>query len=694
MDKFQLDTHYSFWFIGLCLLAGLGYAYFLYQANTPWSKRLNNVLFGLRFVVVTAIAFLLLEPFLNHVINEFESPVVVIGIDNSRSVTLGNPEDSLRIKNTALQLEAEFKAKGFEVELRSLNGPMDSIGSIRYDNDRTNLGTIINQVETEYEGVNFNKFILVSDGIYNQGVSPEFVSATFPIHVLGVGDTIPKKDVHLRTLFYNKISYQGSEFPIVAELAHHGYDNKNVTVVLSKGNKEVERKEVKLKPFPSFSEVKFKSVSEKEGMKHYVVSVIKSNDEFTTANNVQHAYIDVINSRQKILLYAASPHPDIKAIKSVIDKKEKYELIVNILSTNKEVQSPEDASLVIFHQLPNSLKLGSNLVTQYANKKIPMLFYVGNRSDLRTFNEVNNCVSIKQQLGQVDEVNGVLNSQFSKFSSDVDQFEVFKNAPPIQVPFGEYGLKGPTEVVLYQQIGSILTDKPLVVFRDDNNNTKTACVIGEDTWRWRLFEFLETEDTKAFDTFFQKLFQLLSSKDDKRKLRVRPVLEAFEEGEPPSFTIETYNDIYEKVFDQKVAVKVINERGDGEVFSFVTTDGRTSYSAKVLPEGVYSYEAKATVGGKEHIVKGAFVVTKQVVESNDLVANHHVLRSLARKNKGTFISLGGDEKLSTIVGKSHGQQLIHSSEREIDIVDFIWVLFVLVLLVSTEWFIRKANGGY
>lgn len=693
MDKFQLDTHYSLWFVGLCLIAGLGYAYFLYQAKSPWSKRLNQVLFFLRFVVVAFIAFLLLEPFLNHVVNEFESPVVVIGIDNSRSIALGDPEDSLRIRNTTLQLKNEFESKGFEVELRTLNGPLDSIGALRFDKDRTNLGTIIKDIETEYDGVNLNKVVVVSDGIYNQGVSPEFVSASFSINVVAVGDTVPKKDVHLRTLYYNKISYQGSEFPLVAEIAHHGYDNKKVTVVLSKGGKEVERKEIALKPFPSFSQVEFKAVSEKQGMKHYVVSVLKSDGEFTTVNNLQHAYIDVINARQKIVLYAASPHPDIKAIKSVIDKKEKYELIVNVLSTDSDVKSPDDASLVIFHQLPNSLKLGANLVAQYANKKIPMLFYVGNRSDLRTFNEVNSCVSIKQQLRQVDEVTGVLNSKFDKFSADKDRFEIFKNAPPIQVPFGEYGLKGPTEVVLYQQVGSILTDKPLVVFRDDVNNTKTACVIGEDTWRWRLFEFLETEDTKAFDTFFQKLFQLLASKDDKRKLRVRPVLEAFDEGESPDFTIETYNDIYEKIFDQKVAVKVLNEKGDGEVFSFVTTNGKSSYSTKALAEGAYRYEAKATIAGKEHVVKGAFVITKQVVESNNLVANHHVLRAMARKNRGEFIH-AEDKSHLPIVGTAMGQQLIHSTEREIDIVDFIWVLFVLILLVSTEWFIRKANGGY
>jgi len=29
-----------------------------------------------------------------------------------------------------------------------------------------------------------------------------------------------------------------------------------------------------------------------------------------------------------------------------------------------------------------------------------------------------------------------------------------------------------------------------------------------------------------------------------------------------------------------------------------------------------------------------------------------------------------------------------------DMIDFPWVFFTLILLVATEWFIRKRSGGY
>ena len=44
------------YFILLCLVAGIGYAYILYRASYTWSKRTNQILFALRAIVVFFLA--------------------------------------------------------------------------------------------------------------------------------------------------------------------------------------------------------------------------------------------------------------------------------------------------------------------------------------------------------------------------------------------------------------------------------------------------------------------------------------------------------------------------------------------------------------------------------------------------------------------------------------------------------------
>ena len=61
-------------------------------------------------------------------------------------------------------------------------------------------------------------------------------------------------------------------------------------------------------------------------MQHYIIDVKPKADEFTTENNYRHAYIDVVEGKEKILIVAQAPHPDIKAIRYALEKNENYEL--------------------------------------------------------------------------------------------------------------------------------------------------------------------------------------------------------------------------------------------------------------------------------------------------------------------------------------------------------------------------------
>src|SRR5678809_744950 len=73
-------------FILLCIAAGIGYAWILYRSKYSWGKGVNTILFVVRALSVSLLAFLLVGPILKLTSNIFEQPTVVFLVDNSLSI--------------------------------------------------------------------------------------------------------------------------------------------------------------------------------------------------------------------------------------------------------------------------------------------------------------------------------------------------------------------------------------------------------------------------------------------------------------------------------------------------------------------------------------------------------------------------------------------------------------------------------
>jgi hypothetical protein len=67
-----------------------------------------------------------------------------------------------------------------------------------------------------------------------------------------------------------------------------------------------------------------------KGIQRYDISVKPNRLETNHRNNFSSIFIDVVEGRKKIVLIAPAPHPDIKALKTVVEKNSNYEFIVHI----------------------------------------------------------------------------------------------------------------------------------------------------------------------------------------------------------------------------------------------------------------------------------------------------------------------------------------------------------------------------
>lgn len=701
----QFFTQASPWFTLLCLLVGAGYAFALYQKKSVWSPQINYILAGLRFLLVSFLCFLLLSPFIKQNRNTREKPRVVFAIDNSLSVSLGS--DSARSRELLQRLaqtSKQLEGKGVETAVQSFDeglitgkgaAPSQVISSLLFNGNATNLSQLLNKIQTNYEGRNLAGVVLVSDGIYNQGVSPAFLPYPFTIHTIGLGDTIPKKDINLKTVYSNKVAYLGNQFPIVAEVHTTGFSNQNLSVSLKKNGKVLERKSIAIKQNQAVSEVSFRTSSNVKGMQHYTVEAEAQAGEFTTQNNVRDAYVDIIDGKEKILLIALTPHPDIKAIKSVIEKNENYEFVSHIVGTSAEAPAPKEGKydLIIAHQLPDNYNAGSALVKKYADQGTPIWYILGGQTNTSQLNNLNQSVFVNARVGQMDQVTPSFNPAFSLFKFESDQGNVLQRMPPVSVPFGDYKVSPGSEVILYQRVGSLVTNKPLLVVNTQKDH-KSAVMLGEGLWEWRLEEYALTEKQEVVDEIILKLIQYLSSKEDKRKLRVYPVSDEFFDFEKVVFEAEVYNDIYEKLYDQKIRLDITDEKGKTKSYSFTNSESNSRFDISGLPQGVYRYKASATVLGKAQTSEGEFTVKALQLEALNTTADHNLLRQVAQQSNGRFFLPQEINELQRLLTANRPPDVIQSSEELQEIIHLKWIFFLLLALATAEWGIRKYSGDY
>lgn len=646
-------------------------------------------MFLFRTTLLFFIAVLLLGPIVKLIHNTDEKPEVVLLVDNSQSVR--EVFDSIKTNQLLQQLngaKANLEDNGYTVSLKSLGGQVN-----KFTNPSSDINSALRGIEAEYDGKNLASIVLVSDGIYNTGVSPLYSAFKIPVHTMGLGDTVQRKDLVLNALRYNKVAYQGNKFPLQAEVVAHAMPNQNFSVAVMRNGKTIATAQQSSinKTFLIFD---FLVDADQAGIQRFDIVVQGAPRETNLRNNTSSAFIEVVEGKKKILLIAPAPHPDIKAMRSVVEKNSNYEFIVHmpgIKETDKENLLPEKVDLVIFHQSPDVRGLTTQLFNKFMAAKTPVFFVLGQQSNLRLLPAAGINLTF-ETFGQWDETFGVPADEFAAFSLPEHLNNSLMRYPPLVTPFGKFAFPPDAKSILFQRIGSVVTRRPLLWYIE-NESQKIAVLSGEGIWRWRLKEFDLNENTETFDAFFGKFIQFMSAQNDKRKFRSFPVKQQFNDTEYVVFESQIFNDVYEPQFGSEVTLDILDEKGKTTRFTYTPTANRPLYQFN-LPAGAYRYTASITRNNNQEIDRGQFSVSPLQIESQNLTADFQLLRTLASNTGGKFFKAENIGALQNYLQAQKAPSIVHSDESFHPLIDLKLIFVALLILVSTEWFFRKYLGSY
>ena len=687
---FQLQfTSTTYFWLLFCILLGIGYAFLLYRP-TQLSSSLNKALFVLRSMAVAAIAFLLMAPMVRFNGKTTEKPLIILAQDNSASISLSKPANfNIDAYTTQLRELEQNLSRDFELKAFTLGAGVKSGLSLNYKESLTDINALFKHINDHYPNRNIGAVILASDGIYNQGGNPEYEAQNIksPIYTIALGDTIPKKDLLISNVNHNNIVYLENDFQVEVSIEAFQSRGAESRLTVSNAAGTVFSKGITVSSNEFRINVPVTLSAKKKGIQRYTVNLSPVAGELSRQNNTQTFFVEVIGGKNRVVILANSPHPDIAAIKQSIEINKNYE-VKSVLATDYKPSDIADAGLLILHQLPSP---GTNLngFLKAAEHK-PIWFILGAQTNLSAFSSMQNLLALSS-AGATEEVFAKVNTGFYDFTLSERTLNSLQNFAPLISPFGNYAIKTQASVLLNQQIGKLATGRPLLLFSKDADR-KVAVLAGEGIWKWRLEDFKESGTHQATDELVTKIIQFMVSKDDKRKFRVYSAKNSFDESEHIILNAELYNDSYELINTPDVSI-TLKQGSKKYPFLFSRTANGYILDAGILPAGEYSYSATTQLGKAKHSASGQFAIVQHQAEYKQTTANHQLLYNLSQLNGGEMLY---PSDMKGLAAKIRGNELIKTisyEDRKYEELVSLKILFFLILaLLSAEWFLRKRNG--
>jgi hypothetical protein len=692
----NFSLSYPNWYVLLCVLAGLLFAFILYRKNKIFSKSLSWLLSILRFLTGFIATFMLLNPVLKWMHNTTEKPTIVLLQDNSASQQKAFEKINKTQYETALAEQIKLLEQTYTVKKYSYGSVVSDSSKIEYKQNSTNIAEALEQINSVYENENLGAIVITGDGIYNKGANPALLGLPInaSVYAIGIGDSTLQKDAIITRTYSNKVVYAGDKFAVKIDALGLGCNATNATITITNKNigKQVGSQAIAFTGARSSKTAEIIIEATTKGMQQYTATISTVNGEQNTINNTQDFYVEVIESKEKILILCNSPHPDIYAMQDALVQNKNSDISISTIDAFKG--NAKDYNLIIMHNLPSTVYNCTSILNQARSAGTGMLYIVGAQTSLPLLNASENALTIKASVGGVTDAGGIVDKKFNLFTINAIGAGQIASLPPLSSPFGSYVAGPNTQILFNQKIGSVGTNNPLWLLQQ-NGNQRTGVIAGEGFWRWRLYDFVQHKNHNNVDEFLQKTVQYLVVKQDKRQFRTHISKTINSINDAISFDAELYNDNYELITPNDVALVVADNKGNRYPYTMNKQEKNYTSNIGTLPAGDYSFEASTNNNGKRYNETGSFKVVNIDIETINTTADFNVLYQLANNYAGKFLYHNQVGELNNLIkNNSNVKSVIKTQLDNEPLINWKWLFGLLIALLSIEWFVRKRNGGY
>ncbi|WP_339725985.1 VWA domain-containing protein [Maribacter stanieri] len=666
-------------YIILAAIVALGIVVFQYIYKQKAKSKIYLLLAFLRFVGIFGLLLLLINPQFAQKTYTLEKPNLVILADNSTSIT----EKGEELKEIISKIKASKKISNrFKIADYKFGSDLNILDSLSFQAKNTNIYKSLSSLKDVYAREQMVALVL-SDG--NQTIGEDYsyfkTDRNNTIYSIVLGDTTKYKDISVGPIQTNKYAFLKNKFPLETYVSYQGNTPVSVSVSLKMNGKIVHKENLKLNADVNFKTIAIQIDANSVGIKNLEVEVSQLVEERNVKNNRRATSIEVIDEKTKIALISDILHPDLGALKKAIESNEQRE--VSILKSSASNSVLEDVDLFIFYQPTAKFKQSFD----FAKSKNANTFIItGSQTDYTFINKLS--VGIELETGYPQqEVFGLLNNAFTKY--DITNFDL-TDYPPLVSDAGPILITSPFETLLGTQIKGLNIQQPLLSVIDENGS-KRAVLIGENIWKWRVQTYRNTNEFVNFDEFIGNLIRYLTTSKNKSRLNVD--YEKVYQGSNNTVITATYFDeafLFDK--NAKVSIKVTNtDTQKIQINPMVLKNGFFEADLSNLVAGEYDFVV--SVEKKTKIEKGSFVISEFDMENQFVSSDNLKMEKLAVNSGGKiFYPAQIDVLLKDLSTNDAYVPTEKSTENIVSLIDFKFLLGIIVFAFAAEWFIRKYNG--
>jgi hypothetical protein len=654
-------------------------SYFQYFFKAKSKSNVMILLAFLRFLAIFGLLVLLINPIITKNSLEITKTPLAVVVDNSSSITVLNSDKKVLelyqkiVSNPALKEKFEIQSYQFDADFK----PSDQFD---FKGNQTNLDEAAKNLKSINKNLTFPT-VIITDG--NQTTGNDYVYRFDPVnkvYPLVVGDTTTFFDLKINQLNVNKYAFHKNKFPVEVFLQYAGDKTTNAEFVISQGNTIVAKEKISFSPSKKTASLNMLLPADKVGLQIYKASIQSAAKEKNSYNNIKNFAVEVIDQKSTIAIVSSINHPDIASLKRSIEVNAQRKVI---LVKPNQINELQDVSVLVLYQPTTAFK------AIFDNNKLAgtnTLIITGNNTDFNFLNQ--------QQNNLVFKMSGQREDFLTEFHSDFNLFAIenigFENFPPVQNPFGTISTNGNVSVLLSSKIRNVSTNAPLLAFTE-NQGKRTAFLLGENSWKWRLQSHVDNQSFEKYDIFIDKIIQYLASAATKKSLVVTHE-NFYNSGEEIIINAQYFNKNYE--FDEKarLTINVVNA-ATKQTKNYDLLKGSNSFSANLegLPAGKYNFTVKelnSNTSYASHFEILDFDIEKQFVNPDVLK-----LQQLAQQTNGkAFFESQSDQLINTLLESKEYKSIEKNISSKTPIIDWVWLLILIAVLFTVEWFVRKYNG--
>ena len=663
--------------ISLLIAGGLSFYQYFYKAKIK--SKAHLILAFLRFITVFGVLLLLINPILSSKTFEIVKTPLAIAVDNSNSIV------DLKAEATSLEVYKKITSNAgiqekFDVQSYRFDSDFQTSETFDFKGIQTNIDEVAKSVKSINKNVTFPT-VLISDG--NQTSGNDFVysfDVNNKVYPIVVGDTTTYLDLKVSQLNVNKYAFHKNKFPVEIFLNYSGTKSITANFSISKGNSVLNTQTVSFSPSKKSAIISVLLPAGKIGLQVFKAAITSKEKEKNTYNNTKNFAVEIIDQKTEIAIISSINHPDIGALKRAIETNVQRK--VTIVKPN-EIKDLQKYNIAILYQPTADFK---SFFEANTTAEINTFIITGTKTDFNFLNQQQNSLSFKMS-SQTEDYLANYKSDFNLFALDDIGFEQF---PPLQNSFGTVTASANVNVLLSSKIRNIDTNAPLLAF-SENQGKRTAFLLGENSWKWRLQSHVETKSYEKYDVFIDKTTQFLASNTSKKSLVVNHE-GYYNSGDAIEISAQYFNKNYE--FDEKARLNItVVNKNTKATKTFDLLKITTSFKVNLdgLAAGQYNFVVKEL--NSNTVFNGYFEILDFDIEKQFVNPDLYKLTQLALQTKGQVIFPNKvDALIKSLLENEEYKSVQKAIVKKTPLIDWIWLLILIAISLTSEWFIRKYNG--